>query len=178
MIRRQAMQTRRFTHLPGTALTILCILLLGQGPVVGHDHSERAQADRIEGVWRVQEEILSGCPTGDTVRIVPDMNMFIHGGQLIETPGTPGVGAPPLKRGTPGLGTWQNLGGRHYSVVFRFFRFNGADDTFVGTQIAYKDIELSMDGDAFTSTGTSDIFDADDNFITTRCSKGTAMRLE
>ena len=114
------------------------------------------------------------------------MNMFIQGGQLIETPGTPGVGlgSPPLQRGSPGLGTWQHLGERHYSAVFRFFRFtvekvNNVDTfVFAGTQIVYKDIELSKDGDAFTSTGTTDIFDATDHFITKRCTTGTARRLE
>jgi hypothetical protein len=112
------------------------------------------------------------------VRIVPNMNMFIHGGQLLETPGGSGVGAPPLKRSTPGLGTWQHLGKRHYSIVFRFFRFNGDDDTFAGTQIVYKDIELSKDGDAFESTGTTDIFDPTGTLITTRCTKETATRIE
>jgi hypothetical protein len=172
------MEMRLLPQIPALALTVSCILLLGLGPVFGYGDSEGAEANRIEGLWDVKEEILSGCPDGETVRIVPDLNMFIHGGHLIETPGTPGVGAPPLKRGTPGLGTWQRLGKRHYSAVFRFFRFNGDDDSFAGTQIAYKDIELSEDGDAFTSTGTTDIFDADNNFITTRCSKGTAIRLE
>jgi hypothetical protein len=172
------MQTRRFTRLPGLAFAVLLTLLVGQGLVFGHDDDKGTQASRIEGVWDVKEEILSGCPTGDTVRTVADLNMFIRGGQLIETPGTPGVGAPPLKRGTPGLGTWQHLGKRRYSIVFRFFRFNGNDDTFAGTQIAYKDIELSKDGDAFESTGTTDIFDADNTLITTRCTHGTATRLE
>jgi hypothetical protein len=172
------MQTRRFTRLPGMTLAVMLTLLVGQAPVFGHDDNRGGKADRIEGVWNLEEVILSGCPTGDPVRTVADMNMFIHGGQLIETPGTPGVGAPPLKRGTPGLGTWQHLGKRHYSAVFRFFRFNGADDTFVGTQIGYKDIELSQDGDAFTSTGTTDIFDATGTLITTRCTTGTATRLE
>ena len=133
----------------------------------------------IEGVWHVDEVILSDCsPTGVPVRTIVDMKMFIHGGQLIETSGTPGVGAPPLQRGSPGLGTWQHLGQRHYSAVFRFFRFDGSNDTFVGIYVVYKDIKLSKDGNAFTATGTTDIFDATGTLIRTGCTTETAMRLE
>jgi len=144
----EAMKMRQLTQLPGMAMTVLCLLLLGQGLVVGHDHSEGPQADRIEGVWDVKEEILNGCPTGDTVRIVPNMNMFIHGGQLLETPGGSSVGAPPLKRSTPGLGTWQHLGKRHYAIVFRFFWFNG---TRLPTQYPcnnlYIEVGVSLEAD-------------------------------
>ena len=172
------MQTRRFTLLPSITLAVMLTMLVGQSLVFGDDDG-KAQAGRIEGVWRVNEVILTDCsPTGVPARTVADMNMFIHGGQLIETPGTLGVGDPTRQRVSPGLGTWQHLGKGHYSVVFRFFRFNRADDTFAGTQIVYKAIELSKDGGTFTSTGTTDIFDADDHFITTRCTKGTATRLE
>jgi hypothetical protein len=134
----------------------------------------------------VDETILSDCsPTGVPVRTLVDMYMFIHGGQLIETPGTPGVGvgSPPLQRGSPGLGTWQHLGERRYSAVFRFFRFtveqvNGVDTfVFSATYIVYKHIELDKNGDAFTSTGTTDILDPTGTLIT-HCTTVTATRLE
>ena len=96
---------------------------------------------------------------------------------MIETPGTPGVGAPPLKRGTPGLGTWQYLGGRHYVAVFTFFRLN-PDNTFAGTQKITEDIELSEDADEFTFTGTSEIFDTAGTLIQSGCNTATATRLE
>jgi hypothetical protein len=73
---------------------------------------------------------------------------------MIETPGTPGVGAPPLQRGTPGLGSWQHVGGRHYTASFRFFRCNGSDDSFAGTQTASVDTELSKDAKTLTTTTT------------------------
>jgi hypothetical protein len=170
------MRTRWFSPFP-LALAVLFPLLIG-GPVFGHDDNDRGKADRIEGVWSLQEVILSGCPTGTPVRTIPDMNMFLHGGKLIETPGTPGVGMPPIQRGSPGLGTWRHVEGRHYTAEFRFFRYNGNDDTFVGTQIANKDIELSKDASAFTSTGTTEIFDATGTLIATRCTTGTATRVD
>jgi len=159
-----------------------CRTMGGDGDRAIHHREARIYRGRYAGNRRrlaCDEVILSDCsPTGVPVRTIVDMKMFIHGGQLIETSGTPGVGAPPLQRGSPGLGTWQHLGQRHYSAVFRFFRFDGSDDTFVGIQVVYQDIKLSKDGNAFTYTGTTNIFDATGTLITTRCTTGTATRLE
>src|SRR5215475_6844777 len=63
--RRHAMRTKRFTRLPGLAFAILFTLLIGQGPVVGHDDSKGAKADRIEGVWD-DEVIIIDCATGES----------------------------------------------------------------------------------------------------------------
>src|SRR6266850_468133 len=104
------MKSRLITRIPGMTLAVLLTLLVGQAPVFGDDDNRGGKADSIEGVWTVADVILSGCPTGNPVRTVADMNMFMHGGLLIEAPGTPAVGAPPLQRGSPGLGTWQHLG--------------------------------------------------------------------
>src|SRR5262249_59706495 len=100
----------------------------------------------IEGLWMVEDHVLSASPDGTPVRTIEDMNMFIGGGHLIETPGTLGVGAPPLLRGTPGLGSWKHVEGRHYTVALRFIRFDGDDDSFAGTQTAAKQIKVRADG--------------------------------
>lgn len=165
------MQTRPFTLFP---CMVLAVLLIG-GPVFGHD---KANADRIEGVWNVEVTILSACgPTGVPIGTVPAMNMFIHGGLLTEAPGTTLVPPPPILRGSPGLGTWQHLGGHHYTAAFTFFRLN-PDNTFAGTQRIAEDIELSQDADSFTSTGTSEIFDTDGRSIRTGCNTEVATRTQ
>ncbi len=163
------MLTLRFTLIPASAAVLLLSLLHG-GPAFG-------QANKLEGVWSVTDTILSGCPTGDPVRIVPDMNMFIRGGTMIETPDAVSIGAPPLTRLGPGLGTWRHLSGRHFTEHFTFFRYDPTVDGFAGVMVVNKDIDLSADGNAFTSTGTADIFDADGNQITTRCTRGIATRI-
>ena len=132
------MRTPRFLLLLAVALATLFPLLL-PGPAHAHH-------DSIEGLWSLVDEILDACPTGNTVRTVIDLKMFAHDGNMIETPGTPGVGAPPLKRAVPGLGSWRHVGGRHYTASFRFFRYNGSDDSFAGTQTADVAIELGNDG--------------------------------
>src|SRR5215510_8050252 len=133
------MRTPRFL----LALTAMLALLVGG--------TAEAQQNSIEGLWNLVDEILDACPTGNIVRTVVDMKMFLHDGSMIETPGSPGVGAPPLQRGTPGLGSWKHVGGRHYTAAFQFFRYNGNDDSFAGTQTASVDIELSKDAKTVTT---------------------------
>src|SRR5262245_19518663 len=82
---------------------LVAILLAGGwlglgGPVYAGDAG-------IEGLWSLEDVIFDACPTGNPVRTVFDLKMFLHDGSMIETSGTPGVGAPPLQRGTPGLGS-------------------------------------------------------------------------
>lgn len=165
------MEMRPFTLLPAM---VLALLLIG-GPVLGHDS---ASADRIEGVWNVEVTILSACgPTGVPVATVPALNMFSRGGLLTEAPGTTLAPPPPMLRGSPGLGTWQHLRGRHYTAGFTFFRLN-PDNTFAGTQRITEDIELSQDANSFTATGTSDIFDANGTLIREGCNREVATRTQ
>lgn len=167
------MRTMRVTLL---ASMVLAVLLTG-GPVFAHDDHE-GKANGIEGLWSLVDEILDGCPTGNVVRTVIDLKMFLHDGSMIEASGSPGVGAPPLKRVIPGLGSWQHVGGRHYTTSFRFFRYNGNDDTFAGTQTAVVNIELSPDGKTLTTATTVNIYDANGLLITTRCTTGSGTRVE
>ena len=164
------MRTPRFLLVLAVALAAMFPLLVA-APAAAHH-------DRLEGLWNLVDEILDACPTGNPIRTVIDLKMFIHDGSMIETPGSPGVGAPPLKRVIPGLGSWQHVGGRHYTASFRFFRYNGNDDSFAGTQTGLVDIELSRDGKTLTTATTTDIFDANGSLITTRCTTGTGTRID
>src|SRR5262245_29305933 len=112
------MQTTRFTRLLGKTLAVILTLLVRQDLVFGHDDSKGAKGDRIEGGWDVQVVIID-CATGEsTGREFPSTIMFMQGGQLLETPGTPLVAPmlppPPIsvRRGHVGLGSWHHLGGR------------------------------------------------------------------
>ena len=164
------MRTRRSTVRAVVLLAAMLPLLIAQPAL--------AAPGRVEGLWNLVDEILDGCPTGNTIRTVVDMKLFLRDGTMIETSGSPGVGAPPLKRGTPGLGSWKHLGGRRYALTFQFYRYNGSDDSFAGTQIADVDIEVSQDGKSMTTHTTTDIFDANGVLITSRCTVGTGTRVE
>jgi len=138
-----------------------------------------ADSNSIEGLWNLVDVILDACPTGNPVRTVVDLKMFLHDGSMIETSGSPGVGQPPVKRGVPGLGSWRHVSENHYAANFRFFRYDGTDDMFLGTQTASVDIELSKDGNSLTTSTTVEIFDASGKPMgLPRCTTGTGTRVE
>ena len=163
-------------HMP-RFLLVLAIAMAAMFPLLLAGPAE-AHHDRLEGLWSLVDEILDACPTGNVVRTVVDLKMFVHDGSMIEASGTPSVGAPPLKRVIPGLGSWQHVGGRHYTTSFRFFRYNSTDDSFAGTQTAVVNIELSPDGKTLTTATTVNIYDANGVLITTRCTTGSGTRVE
>ena len=165
------MRTTQLFRIATVGLAVLLAPLLVGAPAFD-------EGDQIAGFWNVREQLLSGCPTGDPVRDIPDLNIFFKSGEFIEAAGSPSVGSPPLQRVMPGLGTWAHAGGRHFTSEFRFFRYSAEDDTFAGVQTASKEIELGEDGNSFTSTGTTDIFDANGNHLATRCSRGAAVRIK
>jgi len=158
-------------------LLVLAVALIGMFPLLIAGPAE-AHHDRLEGLWSLVDEILDACPTGNVVRTVIDLKMFVHDGSMIEASGSPSVGAPPIKRVIPGLGSWQHVGGRHYTTSFRFFRYNSTDDSFAGTQTALVEIELSQDGKTLTTATTVNIFDANGVLIGTRCTTGSGSRVE
>lgn len=164
------MRLSRFLLVLAVALTVMFPLLSARPAEARHD--------RLEGLWNLVDEILDACPTGNVVRTVVDLKMFLHDGNMIEASGSPSVGAPPLKRVIPGLGSWQHVGERHYTSSFRFFRYNSTDDSFAGTQTAVVDIELGEDGNTLTTATTVDIFDANGVLIGTRCTTGSGTRIE
>ena len=135
--------------------------------------------DRMEGVWSVQVTILSACgSTGVPVGGFPSIITFTRDGKVIETPGTLLVGPLPVLRVTPGLGTWQDEGGRNYSAAFTFFRVNVPANTFAGTQKITEAIALGKDPDEFTATGTSEVFDTNGNLVSTGCNTLSGTRLD
>ena len=75
------MRTRRLFRVATMVVAVLTLLLVG-APAF-------ADGDRIVGFWNVHEQLLSGCPTGDPVRDIPDLNIFFKGGEFIEAAGSP-----------------------------------------------------------------------------------------
>jgi hypothetical protein len=149
------MRTMRFTLLPAAALAFLITL------------TSEAHGNQIEGLWDVVVWI-TDCASGAPAPVPPIRAMitFTRDGKVIETAGTPLLGPIPIQRVSPGLGTWQHLGQRHFTAAFTFFRINvpptaAVPFSFAGTQTITEDIELSHDGNEFSAIGTSQIVNAD-----------------
>jgi len=109
------------------------------------------------------------CQSGDVIRSVRALNLFIHDGSLTET-------AVNVLR-TPSVGTWRRLEGQTYTSTFTFYRYN-PDGTFASRAKVTRTIELNNDGSKFTSTGTVEDFDANNVLISTACPTETATRPE
>lgn len=132
------------------------------------DEHSRREVSGIEGVWSSNVTIRD-CQSGDVIRSVRALNLFIHDGSLTET-------AVNVLR-TPSVGTWRHLEGHTFTSTFTFFRYN-LDGTFASRAKVTRTIKLREDGGEFTTTGTVEDFDANNVLISTACATETATRPE
>jgi len=125
----------------------------------------------IEGVWRTRITQLN-CQTGVVIRIFKGLITFAQGGTIAETSNAL---APAFR--SPGHGLWEKQSSRTYfgAFVFQLFNPNGS---FAGTQKISQTYQLSLFGDTFSSTGTIQISDPNDNVIANGCATATATRFE
>jgi hypothetical protein len=125
---------------------------------------------RLEGTWDVQVSI-NDCH-GHVIRTFPSRLMYIAGGTFVES--TSGI-APALK--TPGFGVWSHTTGNTYAVTFKFFIFD-TTNTFTGWQIVRAQLSLNQTADAYTASGTVQIYDTSGNLIGSGCVTTVGTRVE
>ncbi len=169
-----------------TTLAISLLAIFAQSPVFAQDtanedksdeqtqadaSARRANARKLEGVWDIQ---VTGrnCQTGEAIRTFPAMHTYMRGGTMSDF----GTGRPPSTR-SPGMGVWSYQYGRRYTTAFQFFLYN-ADGTLAGRQIGRAQIQVSHDGNSYTTTGTGQILDVNGNVIANTCSTSTGTRFE
>jgi hypothetical protein len=156
----------------GGALTILVLAASAQLFVSAQDNDGGYKGARgLEGVWDVQVTSRN-CETGEAIRTFPAMQTFAQGGTLSDW----GSGNPPSRRGA-GMGVWSHVSGQNFESAFQFFIFN-ADGTLARKQISRGQIELSHDGESYTSSRVAQILDVHGNLTATNCSTSTATRFE
>jgi hypothetical protein len=120
----------------------------------------------LKGVWNVSVTVRN-CDTGEVIRRIGALNLFVHDGSMTET-------STNIMRG-PSVGTWRHVEDDTYTSMFEFFRFN-PDGTFASTARVIRTIELSEDGTRFTSRGTVEDFNAQNVKVSVGCSTETAAR--
>ena len=70
-----------------------------------------------------------------------------------------------------------SLSGRSYSALHEFIEYSAFGlNSCNGTTVITREIELSKNGDEFTATATSEVFDKNDNLISTGRATSTATR--
>jgi hypothetical protein len=98
--------------------------------------------------------------------------VFMAGGTLTEsTSGT----APALR--TPGEGVWRHTTDNNYVFRFKHFRFN-TQNILTGWNIIQAEASLDAAGDAYTSSATVEVYDADGVLIATACAESVSTRFE
>jgi hypothetical protein len=162
------MKKRMFRSFAIAALVLAAAQAIVSAQQTADAEQERKEIPGIEGVWATNVSIRN-CQSGDVIRSVRALNLFIHDGSLTET-------AVNVLR-TPSVGTWRHLEGHTYTSTLTFFRYN-PDGTFASRAKVTRTIELNNDGREFTSTGTVEDFDANDVLISTACPTETAARPE
>jgi chromosome condensin MukBEF MukE localization factor len=75
------------------------------------------------------------------------------------------------------MGIWNYESGRRYVTAFQFFRYN-ADGTLAGKQISRAQLQLSRDGNSYTTTVSAQVFDVNGNVIQNNCSTASATRFQ
>jgi len=165
---------RRFTAVQILAFAVLFGMSIC-APVLAQDDNSQSDGNTLEGVWRDTATLLGLCSAPSPPREIPGMITFTRDGKVIETTGTPLVGPAGINRMSPGLGAWEFLGGHHYRAVFRFFRINVPANTPEGVQEITEDITLSDQGDEFTATGTSQIFNPNPSPLSCNTLAGTRL---
>jgi hypothetical protein len=168
----------------GAILAILSIAVFSQISVSAQDKGsdeESVAQDRgglpgnplkaLVGVWDIQ---VTGrnCQTGDVLRTFSAMQTYMRGGTMSDF----GTGNVPSQR-SPGMGIWNYESGRRYVTAFQFFRYN-ADGTLAGKQISRAQLQLSRDGDSYTTTVTAQVLDVNGNVIQNNCSTASATRFQ
>ncbi len=145
-----------------------CIVLA----LAGVQSIASAQEPRLKGAWNANVTI-TDCQTGVAVRSIRALNLFAHDGSFTET----AASLTPAKPRSSSVGTWHHLQGNTFTSIFEFFRYN-PDGSLFSTAKVTRTIELSEDGNQFTSVGTVEDFDPNGVRISLSCPTEVAMRVE
>ncbi len=147
--------------------TILGLLILVIGTQIFVSGQEQGQS--IVGTWQTSVTPRN-CQTGVPVApAFPGLLTFNEGGTL--------TGTSTAVSSVYGVWEQQTRGRGNYSFAFISLRYSPTG-TFIGTQKVRQTAELGASGNAFTSTGSVEVFDANGNTIGTGCSTSIGTRFE
>jgi hypothetical protein len=128
----------------------------------------------IQGVWRTVVTPYD-CQTGVLITSLPGLFTFNEGGTMSEYGIRPGT-SPALR--SPGHGVWQREHGwQEYSFAFTYYRYN-ASGVFIGPQKITARLELGASGHEFATRSVIEVFDANDQLISSGCATTVGTRFE
>ena len=159
----------------GAQITVSAQDIVNEEKIDGQKQEEllarRQNTRKLEGSWNHTGTRLN-CSTGASIGTFSAMFTFNRGGTFWES----GTQISPALR-SPSHGVWSYEGNRNYATSFQFFRFN-PDGTLAGRQIIRQQLELSPNGNSYTTTATAQVLDVSGTVIANNCSSGTGTRFE
>lgn len=176
------MRTRILKLTSVIALTVVTALTMTSSMVSGQNTQDKQSSESLShrqrtivGAWRTMVTPRN-CQTGDPV-VPPFPGLFTFNEDGIMSQYGIGPGSSPALV-SPGIGVWQRERGRHdYSFAFTHYRYN-ASGVLIGSQKVTAALELGASGDEFTSNSAIQVFDANDNLISTGCATAAGTRFE
>jgi hypothetical protein len=131
------------------------------------DVQTESHANQLAGTWDMT--IDRPAPLSDPKSLMT----FIDGGSSIE------IANIGTALRSPSHGAWQRLEGREYATTTVFFRYDPQSGAYLGTQKNVGTITLSPDGNSFSGSAVSTIYDPDGNVVITGLVAGlSAVRIE
>jgi hypothetical protein len=142
-------RVKRSATLVGFAVAVL----LGVGALSASAGSDGGESRALTGTWIVT---VDRGPAGPLTALLT----FARGGGYVETANA----VPNTMRG-PGHGSWRRAGHRRYDTTRLFFRYDPECNVFLGYLKLRSRIQLSQDGDSFTSVTVAQALDVNRNPI-------------
>ena len=135
----------------------------------GEDIVHRRDAPaRLVGVWHISGQPVN-CATGQSLPVPPITGIIaFHAG------GTSTESAPSVTPRTPGLGTWQRVGGHQFKATATVLNFD-VNGFSTGSLVVRRTITLVKEGSSFTAVTRTTITDAS-GVATQRCTLAEAVR--
>jgi hypothetical protein len=151
-------------------LVIAVTLSVSQAAANGQDDERRKS---LKGVWRVITTPRI-CPTGPPLPAFEALFTFHKDGTMSVW----AQNATITTTRSPSHGLWRREHGwNEYAFKFVHLRYHLATGAFLGRQEASGLLELSANGDEFTSDSSTEIFDLNGN-STVGCANSVGIRLE
>lgn len=160
-----------------------CLILfsLAHSTFAAPENSQKSNSDHLVGAWHGKVQFSNGVLS--EVNDLEFMYVFNQGGTMTESSNHDS--APPVP---PAYGIWRKTKARQYEAKYSFFWTNppkGFDDiangrgwSHGGSGVIIEKIQLSEDGNGFTSTMSLDILDTTGKIIETgNLGKAEAKRI-
>jgi len=162
------MKRMTFTAITLAIMAIVITFAISRSTIKAQNPNVDPHGFGIVGTWDVQTTMVD-CTTGVPLSSGKSFVSYNQGGTYIEE-----ASGVPSSRRYPGLGAWQHVRARTYSLAFKTFQYN-ADGTSNGKILVNLEVEHNLD-DTTTSTAVARVYNAAGDLTATRCVNAVGTR--